>query len=172
MLKGHKCLKIKYGNTADINSNEQERHSGLTHEWVLYVCAPSKFVKSVTYKLHESFVQNTVTITDKEMMSDGKDDVFKLTQKGWGEFTVQIKVTLFNNDKLHFSHFLKLHETKRQNDVINKKVVSEKSDSVFFKGKYTIPSTAQNLKFVGEQDELKRIDKCIDYVLEEIERYL
>ena len=167
-IKNYKTVKIKYGSTANLNPNEEERRGGLTHEWRLFVKAPAEFIKSVTYKLHESFLNNNITIPYDERNPD-----FKLEQKGWGEFTVQIKITLFNNDKLQLTHYLQLHETKKNNmisDTINSKVISTREDTVFYKGKFTAKNWES--KFTNENEELKRIDKCIDYVLQEIERYL
>ncbi|OQS55176.1 transcription initiation factor IIF auxiliarysubunit' [Ecytonucleospora hepatopenaei] len=193
-IKGYKCIKIRYGNIANVNGNDIERKSGLTHEWMLFVVAPVGFIKSVTFKLHESFLNNTITVTRDNIninntlsntnntnnntlsntnnINNSKDmfDEFTLKQKGWGEFTVQLKITLFNNDKLTTSHYLQLHENKKV-DVINSTLISEKVDTVFYKGKYT-PANILNTKYANEQDEYKRIDKCIDYVLDQIDKYL
>ncbi|ORD95061.1 TFIIF small sub put [Enterospora canceri] len=168
-LKGYKAIKIAYGTQATLNPNEEERASGLTHAWKIYVKAPPGFIKITTYKLHESFLNNNVVVNATESNPN-----FELHQKGWGEFTIQIKIALFNNDRIHFSHYLKLHENKKLmiNDTPTKVVTSEKKDTLFFKGKFSgkIDPKTYECKFTNENDEYKKIDKCIDYVLDEIEK--
>ncbi|KAL6121179.1 TFIIF small subfamily put [Nucleospora cyclopteri] len=158
-LKGYKNVKISYGSSSQMNSNEEERLAGLSHSWKIYVRAPKEFFKTVTFKLHESFINPVITVAQEP---------FEIYQKGWGEFTVQIKATLFNNDKINFSHYLKLHETKKLiiNENSGKPLISEKIDTVFYRGKFNT-NEPENYQ---DKDEAKRIDKAIDYVLEEIEK--
>ncbi|ORD99340.1 hypothetical protein A0H76_1012 [Hepatospora eriocheir] len=83
-----------------------------------------------------------------------------IQQLGWGEFTIQIKVTLFNNDKLHFSHFLKLHGSTNV-------VKSDKIDTVFYRGQFNF---LDQQEIFDDSDEFYRIEKAIDKTIEELER--
>ncbi|KAL8955271.1 MAG: hypothetical protein Q9183_006716, partial [Haloplaca sp. 2 TL-2023] len=80
-----------------------------THQWTVYVkaCPPhpdlSYFIKKVSFKLHETYTNSLRTI---------ESPPFEVTETGWGEFEVQIKIyfvaeanekpqTLWHNLKLH-----------------------------------------------------------------------
>ena len=170
ILKGYKTCKIKYGSISQLNPNNEEQQMGLSHIWKVYVKAPPGFIKSVTYKLHESFLNPIVSISYSE-----KNPYFELNQKGWGEFTIQIRIVLFNNDRLNFSHNLKLYETKKTNDFLSTNIlINEKKDTIFFKGNFNgkLEGTKYECKFSNEEEEYKKIDKCIDYVLQEIDKLL
>ncbi|ORD98252.1 AF9 [Hepatospora eriocheir] len=147
---GYKTAVINYGSIATMLTPE-EKINEITHKWEVYVNAPEGFIKSVTYRLHETFVNPVVTITKKPFM---------IQQLGWGEFTIQIKVTLFNNDKLHFLHFLKLHGPTNV-------VKSDKIDTVFYRGQFNFPDQQE---IFDDSDEFYRIEKAIDKTIEELER--
>lgn len=139
-MKGYSSCKIVIGSKATRIKNPV---TDVTHEWVVYVNAPKHIVRNVQYKLHESFANNVV-LTEYP---------FELKEHGWGEFTIQIKLILFNDDRLHTSHFLKLHG---EGDV----VINETVDEIVFKGIENHISPTEE-----EEEEYKKIDEGIVYML-------
>lgn len=116
---------IIYGNTAkkmgdNIPANAPKDH---THVWTIFVADPrgediSYFVKKVVFKLHETY-PNPVRVVESPP--------FELTETGWGEFEINIKIyfaDISNEKTLSFYHHLRLHpyintetkEIERTND--------------------------------------------------------
>ncbi|KAF9762698.1 Protein AF-9 like protein [Nosema granulosis] len=139
-MKTYSSCKITIGTRATRVPNPT---ADLTHEWVAYVKAPKDVVKCVQWKLHESFTNNTL-ITEFP---------FELREKGWGEFIIQLKIILYNDDRVTTSHFLKLHG---EGDV----VISESHDELVYRG---IESTTKPTE--EEEEEYKKIDNAINHML-------
>ncbi|KAF9534590.1 yeats family protein [Crepidotus variabilis] len=112
---------IIYGNTAVV-LNQKERdsssHPDHTHRWTLAVrsaaSAPdsevvggaddlSYFIKRVTFKLHETYPNPSRNIDQPP---------FEVSETGWGEFEVQIRITFIaesGEKAITTYHHLKLH---------------------------------------------------------------
>ncbi|KAI4152679.1 MAG: hypothetical protein LQ341_000674 [Variospora aurantia] len=106
-----------------------------THQWTLYVkpCPPhpdlSYFIKKVQFKLHETYTNSLRTI---------EAPPFEVTETGWGEFEVQIKIYFVpeaNEKPQTIWHHLKLHpygpDAERQRER-KEPVVSECYEEVVF----------------------------------------
>ncbi|KAJ7248471.1 yeats family protein [Mycena rebaudengoi] len=115
---------IIYGNTAIVLSLEDREGLGIspdhTHTWTVAVrgaASPpnaednmvggaddlSHFIKRVTFKLHETY-PNPSRNVDKPP--------FEVTETGWGEFEIQIRITFVadaGEKPITFYHHLKLH---------------------------------------------------------------
>ncbi|KAI4130152.1 MAG: hypothetical protein LQ338_001860 [Usnochroma carphineum] len=106
-----------------------------THQWTLYVrpCPPhpdlSYFIKKIQFKLHETYTNSLRTI---------EAPPFEVTETGWGEFEVQIKIYFVpeaNEKPQTIWHHLKLHpygpDAERQRER-KEPVVSECYEEVVF----------------------------------------
>lgn len=115
------CRPIIYGNTAkkmgpNRPNNAPAEH---THLWTIFVRDPrgediSYYIKKVVFKLHETYPNHTRVV---------EAPPFELTETGWGEFDVNIKIYFIDeaNEKvLNLYHRLRLHPYDNQS----------KSDSV------------------------------------------
>lgn len=101
---------IIYGNTAkklgDIKPpNAPAEH---THLWTIFVRGPqnediSYIIKKVIFKLHDTYPNATRTVDSPP---------FELTETGWGEFEINIKIHFVdeaNEKMLNIYHHLRLH---------------------------------------------------------------
>lgn len=101
---------IIYGNTAKKITgkrpiNAPQEH---THLWTIFVRDPmnrdiSYYIKKVVFKLHETYPNNTRIV---------ETPPFELTETGWGEFDVNVKIYFVDaaNEKvINFYHRLRLH---------------------------------------------------------------
>lgn len=106
--KRHRGLNIHrpivYGNTATLLKKPDNEN---THSWTIYVKGLlnediSYYISKVEFILHESF-QFPLRIIDKWP--------FELTEKGWGEFEVGIRIYFIDPSEkiLQLSHFLRLY---------------------------------------------------------------
>lgn len=112
---------IIYGNTAEVLSPEERAaspHPDHTHRWTVAVrSAASKpnsdivggaddishFIKRVTFKLHDTYAVPNRNV-DKPP--------FEVTETGWGEFEVQLRINFVQESgekAITFYHHLKLH---------------------------------------------------------------
>ncbi|KAI0322490.1 yeats family protein [Amylostereum chailletii] len=112
---------IIYGNTATVLAPEERQtlpHPDHTHRWTVAVRSASSdpesnivggaddigyFIKRVSFKLHDTYPTPLRNI-DKPP--------FEVTETGWGEFEVQIRITFIaeaGEKALVFYHHLKLH---------------------------------------------------------------
>ncbi|EPQ58952.1 yeats-domain-containing protein [Gloeophyllum trabeum ATCC 11539] len=112
---------IIYGNTATVLTQEERNALSTpdhTHKWTVAVrsaaSAPdsdivggaddlSYFIKRVTFKLHETYPNPTRNV-DKPP--------FEVSETGWGEFEIQIRITFVpesGEKAITFYHHLKLH---------------------------------------------------------------
>ncbi|VDD92337.1 unnamed protein product [Enterobius vermicularis] len=86
--KSKRVIKaIVYGNIASPLPKKREEDSH-THQWTVFVKPyhnedPSKFIRKVQFKLHESYA-NSVRMVEKPP--------FEVSETGWGEFEVQMKI--------------------------------------------------------------------------------
>uniref|UniRef100_A0A0N5AP33 YEATS domain-containing protein 4 n=1 Tax=Syphacia muris TaxID=451379 RepID=A0A0N5AP33_9BILA len=86
--KSKRVIKaIVYGNIASPlpKKREEDNH---THQWTVFVKPyynedPSKFIRKVQFKLHESYA-NSIRMVEKPP--------FEVSETGWGEFEVQMKI--------------------------------------------------------------------------------
>lgn len=101
---------VIYGNTAKKMGDNKPPNAPPehTHIWTIFVRSPtgediSYFVKKVVFKLHETYPNPIRTI---------EAPPFELTETGWGEFDINIKIFFADesNEKLlNFYHRLRLH---------------------------------------------------------------
>ncbi|CAI4049958.1 YEATS domain-containing protein YAF9 SKDI_14G2160 [Saccharomyces kudriavzevii IFO 1802] len=101
---------IIYGNTAKKMGSVKPPNAPAehTHLWTIFVRGPqnedvSYFIKKVVFKLHDTYPNPVRSI---------EAPPFELTETGWGEFDINIKVYFVDeaNEKvLNFYHRLRLH---------------------------------------------------------------
>ncbi|GMM38933.1 YEATS domain-containing protein [Saccharomycopsis crataegensis] len=102
---------IIYGNTAspfDATNKPSSVPSDHTHSWTVFVRDPTKsqdlsMIKKVVFKLHDTIRNPLRTI---------ESPPFEITETGWGEFEVIIKIFFqpeSNEKPVQFYHHLKLH---------------------------------------------------------------
>ncbi|CCK71758.1 YEATS domain-containing protein YAF9 KNAG_0H03440 [Huiozyma naganishii CBS 8797] len=101
---------IVYGNTAKKMGDQKPPNAPVehTHLWTIFVRAPqnedvSYYIKQVVFKLHETYPNNTRVVNAPP---------FELTETGWGEFDVNIKINfadVANEKPLSLYHRLRLH---------------------------------------------------------------
>eukprot|EP00049_Salpingoeca_infusionum_P008406 m.138062 g.138062 ORF g.138062 m.138062 type:complete len:230 (+) comp14007_c0_seq2:151-840(+) len=118
---------IVYGNTA---THLKTPDATNTHTWTLFVKSATKepiegFIKKVSFTLHSSFA-NHIRVVDQPP--------FEITEVGWGEFEVQLKLYfhLHSLKCLTIKHLLKLFPA--ENTVMTPKnvLVSEVYDEIIF----------------------------------------
>lgn len=103
-VNGAAVKPFVYGNVARYLGPGRE--DGHTHEWCVYLKSFeqedfSGFIKKVTFKLHESFAEPTRTCWAPP---------YKVTESGWGEFEVTIRIFFHDPQErqITVTHFLKL----------------------------------------------------------------
>lgn len=170
---------ILYGNTAtkfsNVNPIPLNAPKDHTHKWTVFVRDAtnndlSTYISKVVFKLHDTIPNPLRTI---------ESPPFEVTESGWGEFEIIIKI-YFHSDggekNVTLLHHLKLHP---YNDIINidGKVESIKYDEIVFNEPtekmfelLTLkPSTLlDNEMKQRERDELDRIGKAIDDITNKI----
>jgi YEATS domain-containing protein 4 len=164
---------ISYGNIATkfspANPIPPTAPKDHTHSWTIFVKDPtgndlSTYIKKVSFKLHDTYPNSLRTI---------EKPPFEVTESGWGEFEIIIKIFFHaegGEKNVTFLHHLKLHP---YNGTISMdgKVESVRYDEIVFNEPTEImfalltkqPGTLLNddLK-QRERDELDRISKAID----------
>lgn len=140
--------RILIGNISRFIPPEERLHPDLTHAWTVYVKEENRgFINSVTFKLHESFINNVVE----------KTFPFEVSESGWGEFNVTIKIHT-KKGTISTSHFLKLHDTEK----------SERKDEIIFLGS---PEEGDNcLPSEEEALEYSSIKETINYVIQRLDQ--
>lgn len=135
--------RIWIGNTARPIPHGERVHPDLTHSWTLYVkVADPTFITSVTFKLHESFLNNVVE----------KTFPFEISEQGWGEFTVGIRIYT-KRGVVATTHLLKIHETEK----------NERMDEIVFRG------AGEEYEPTKEEDaEYQNIERAIEHVLKRL----
>ena len=149
-MNGYKKAPIIFGSEAYFLDPKERTTADLTHSWRCYVKVAPALVKSVQFRLHESFANPYITILQPP---------FEISEQGWGEFTINIKITLFNDEKITTSHHLTLHGPT--NPVINERI-----DTILYKGKNIKIEEEYNFEYEGESDEFRRINSAIEHILE------
>jgi len=155
--------------------------SEATHRWKVYVRGYensdiSYFIRSVTFKIHETFANPTRSIDAPP---------FEIEETGWGEFTIQGKIyfTDVHEKPVPFHVSLKLHPdsgNKLIGDVEYTKdtVYNERMDTVIFdsptEATYKIIKNSTEPDLDREikrkiADEKERISAAIDYIIEKLE---
>ncbi|XP_054708928.1 YEATS domain-containing protein 4-like [Uloborus diversus] len=126
-LKGLQIIKpIIYGNVAWFLGKKREE-DGHTHQWTVYLRPydnedMSVYVKRVHFKLHESYSEpNRVC----------HQPPYTITETGWGEFEIAIKVFFQDSNErpVTLYHFLKLFDREKDGSV---KVGAGPVDSEFY----------------------------------------
>mmetsp|Transcript_33016 Transcript_33016/g.105901 ORF Transcript_33016/g.105901 Transcript_33016/m.105901 type:complete len:182 (-) Transcript_33016:241-786(-) len=112
----------------------KEAEESKSHEWTVYVRAaspdedPGLFIKRVVFQLHPTITPSTRTV---------EAPPFEVTEQGWGEFEVGIKVYYHGGERaVDFSHLLKLYPeaevagSPARELSIDRPVVAERYDEI------------------------------------------
>lgn len=180
---------IIYGNTAKKFGEVRPPNAPAehTHLWTIFVRGPqnediSYLIKKVVFKLHDTYPNATRTV---------EAPPFELTETGWGEFEINVKIHFVDeaNEKMvSFYHHLRLHpyhnvkaEPQAPNDEISSiyydELVFNEPNEDFFKilvsrpGNLLPSNKTDNCIFSKqlEQEEIDRIKIGITKVDNEIE---
>lgn len=177
---------IVYGNTAKkMGANKPPAAPAEhTHLWTIFVGGPqnediSYFIKKVVFKLHDTYPNATRVV---------ESPPFELTETGWGEFDVNVKIHFVDeaNEKVvSFYHRLRLHPyeaSHKPNDEIKSvfydEIVFNEPNEQFFQ---ILMSTPGNLLPSNktddcvfsrqlEQEEIDRFDIGIEEVDKQIKQ--
>ncbi|KAI5169800.1 YEATS domain-containing protein 4 [Pancytospora epiphaga] len=149
-LQGYATIPVIIGSVAEFIPENMRTLPELSHRWKCYVQIQPSLVKSVHFKLHESFV-NPVKVIEHAP--------FEIVEQGWGEFNIQLKITLFNGEKLVTNHYLSLHSDSYPH-------ISERIDTIVYKGNHERIDPEYNFIYEGEDDEYARISTAIADVLD------
>lgn len=186
---------IIYGNTARKTGEKKPPNAPVEHShiWTIFVRGPngedlSDIIKSVVFKLHETY-PTPVRVVDKPP--------FELTETGWGEFEINIKINFVDSASektLSFYHHLRLHKyqnqtangVKLEGDANESEVQSLFYDEIVFnepneeffkvlmaKPGYLLPSNKTDKNVFSkqlEQEEIDRIKIGISKVDEETDK--
>jgi len=152
-MQGYNTAPILIGSESVIIPESERLFPELTNQWRCYVKATPGLIKAVQFRLHESFKNPYINVLQEP---------FQIVEKGWGEFTIQIKITLFNDEKVNTNHYLKLHGSTQP-------VVSEKVDTVAYRGGQIPIDPEFVYSYEKDDEEYKKIDDAINYVLELLE---
>lgn len=186
------CRPIVYGNTAkpfDPEHRPPNAPSEHTHTWTVFVRGPygediSYFIKKVVFKLHDTYNNSTRSI---------ESPPFEVTETGWGEFEIGIKIFFVNeaNEKnVSLYHHLRLHPyglplnaipSEEQKNVesiqFDEVVFNEPTEQLFHimtqKPGNMVPELKTQSVFSKqtEREEVVRIENGIKKVRQEIEKY-
>lgn len=180
---------IIYGNTAKKFGEVRPPNAPAehTHLWTIFVRGPqdediSYLIKKVVFKLHDTYPNATRTV---------EAPPFELTETGWGEFEINVKIHFVDeaNEKMvSFYHHLRLHpyhnvkaEPQAPNDEISSiyydELVFNEPNEDFFKILVSrpgnlLPSNKTDKCIFSkqlEQEEIDRIKIGISKVDNEIE---
>ncbi|VDM98892.1 unnamed protein product [Thelazia callipaeda] len=120
---------IVYGNTANFLGKKREE-DGHTHEWTVFVKPyfnedPSKYIRKVQFKLHDSYANATRMI---------EKPPYEVTETGWGEFEVQIRIYFVdvNEKPVTAFHYLRLFHPQVTLPNGKKMVAAEYYDEIVF----------------------------------------
>lgn len=181
---------IIYGNTAQPIGDKRppgapDEH---THTWTIFVKGPngedlSYFIKKVVFKLHDTYNNPTRSI---------ESPPFQVTETGWGEFEIGIKIYFVNeaNEKnISLYHHLRLHPYGFPPDAVltekDRNVKSIQYDEIVFneptehlfeimtqKPGNRLPESKTQSEFSKEteREEIVRLDNGIKEVNKEIEK--
>lgn len=153
-----------------------------THTWRVFLRGykntdVSYFIRSVTFKTHETFTNPTRTVDTPP---------FEIEEKGWGEFTIQGKIYFVD---VHEKPTTFLVNLKLHNDPNNKvigdmeygqeEIVNERLDTIVFESPteamYKIIKSHKEPEIEGEvlekvEEERKKIESAVDFIIERLEK--
>lgn len=152
-MQGYNTIPVLIGSEAVYVEEKNRTFPELTHEWRCYVRATPGVIKAVQFRLHESFKNPYINVNQEP---------FEIIEKGWGEFTIQIKITLFNDEKLNTNHYLRLHANSYP-------LVSNKADTIVYKGEPIEIQPGYEFEYERDDEEYKKIDDAIGYMLDLLE---
>ncbi|CAG8794084.1 1483_t:CDS:2, partial [Racocetra fulgida] len=146
---------IVYGNVATLLPQKKVPDSDHTHKWTVSVKGINgqeigHFVKKVTFKLHETY-SNPQRVVEHPP--------FEITETGWGEFELSIKLQFIEGSEkpVTLYHNLRLHSYEDDGSIStsskNKPVQSFQYDELV------------------EQDELRKIEEAYRKVQEQMTIY-
>ncbi|KAG0671229.1 NuA4 histone H4 acetyltransferase complex and the SWR1 complex subunit [Maudiozyma exigua] len=178
---------IIYGNTAkkmgDVRPpNAPAEH---THIWTIFLRGPqnediSYYIKQVVFKLHDTYPNSTRIISAPP---------FELTETGWGEFDINVKIHFVeeaNEKVLSFYHRLRLHpydmtqpSQEEIKSIFYDELVFNEPNEQFFQILMTkpgnlLPSNKTESCPFSKQLEIEEIDRINDGITEvekQIEEY-
>ncbi|CAG8818147.1 34877_t:CDS:2, partial [Gigaspora margarita] len=179
---------IVYGNTASLLPQKKVPDSDHTHKWTVTVKGINgqdlgHFIKKVTFKLHETY-SNPQRVVEHPP--------FEITETGWGEFELSIKLQFIEGSEkpVTLYHNLRLHSYEDDGSIStsskNKPVQSFQYDELVFTDPPetlyqvlttqpipTLPSKPSNSPYSlqAEQDELRKIDEAYRKVQEQMTLY-
>jgi|UniRef100_A0AC35F9I6 YEATS domain-containing protein 4 len=126
-VEGEFVKPIIYGNRAYRLPEKIGQH---THRWTVYVRSYnneklSNYVRKVQFKIHNDY-KNPIQIVEQEP--------FELTETGWGEFTVQIKLYFIDPQERQVTctHYLALHTPEYPDGKGGTYVMKENYDEIIF----------------------------------------
>lgn len=186
ILYGNKATKLTAENLRSISSPDH------THKWTVFFKPVLDYVnltpliKKVTFKLHETY-ENPIRTVEKPP--------FEVTETGWGEFEIIIKIHFHSNQELGINeknlqifHSLKLHSYIPQQDpdsdvfsvLYDEMIFQEPTEKVFEiltqKPVNLLPYTLSNpskryQEYVrsDEVEELAKLDLFIEKIKKKIE---
>ncbi|KAI1726606.1 YEATS family domain-containing protein [Ditylenchus destructor] len=155
-IRNQKIVKpVIYGNSTVRLPHKLE--NGHTHRWTVYFRPYydediSKYIRKVQFKLHES-IENPVRVLDAPP--------FEITETGWGEFEVQIKLYFqdVNEKSVTAFLYLRLFQPLVTLDDGTQMVVNEYYDEIVFneptEQMYKAMISSANLK----QQKSKQVEK-------------
>lgn len=130
-VKGVTVVKpVVYGNVAWYLGEKDD--DGHTHQWTVYLRSydnedMSVYVKRVQFKLHESYTEPNRIV---------QAPPFTITETGWGEFEIAIKIFFQDSNErpVTIYHFLKLFEREEDGNVkvVPGPINSESYDELVF----------------------------------------
>ncbi|OUM62413.1 hypothetical protein PIROE2DRAFT_11323 [Piromyces sp. E2] len=164
---------------------QKKLENGHTHRWTVFVRGLngediSTYIKKVVFRLHESF-ENPNRVVDSFP--------FEVSETGWGEFEILIKLYFQDSSEKHISFFHQLQLYPKDDTSLQgkKPVLSDHYDELVFHEPVqsmhkclTIPPTIpddkpeyliNNYTEEREKAELQQIKKYQQKVLQEIEEY-
>lgn len=124
----HVVKPFMYGSAAFWQGRSAEEKR--THRWTIFVRGlenedMSYFIKSVTFQLHPSF-ENPVRVVEQPP--------FEVTEHGWGEFGVGIKINFHDSREqpVTLQHMLKLFPANKADETTKVPVMAEHYDEFVF----------------------------------------
>lgn len=170
---------VVYGNTAKKMGDVRPANAPVehTHVWTIFLRGlenedVSYYIKQVVFKLHDTYPNPTRIVTAPP---------FELTETGWGEFDIGIKIHFVDaaNEKvLNFYHRLRLHpydmskpSQEEIESVFYDEIVFNEPNERFFQVLMTrpgnlLPSNKTDASPFSKQLELEEIKRIDDGVVE------
>ncbi|KAJ3219914.1 hypothetical protein HDU67_008443 [Dinochytrium kinnereticum] len=175
---------ILYGSIATpLGKKDTPSDPSHTHKWTVYVRGVdgedlNYYIKKVSFKLHESFPNHNRVI---------EKHPFEVTETGWGEFEILIRITLQDPGEKHIQLYHQLQLYPKENDAngmqIKRQVIAEKYDEIVFNepnedmlpmlNAYTnnpARTNAPNFSLEVEEEEAKRYLDANEVILTETEK--